>query len=110
MAGAVVHRADLSHGAQCSLPPSLPTDRPLAVCRVQVLIRVHACGVNPVETYVRSGNYAWKPTLPYTPGADVAGVVERVGEGVTSVKVHVQLLSFQHFISPTVGTDMLQMR
>lgn len=54
---------------------------------VQVLIRVHACGVNPVETYIRAGTYARKPALPYTPGSDVAGVVETVGEGVTSVKV-----------------------
>ncbi|XP_029380802.1 quinone oxidoreductase isoform X2 [Echeneis naucrates] len=52
----------------------------------QVLIRVHACGVNPVETYIRAGTYARKPTLPYTPGTDVAGVVETVGEGVTAVK------------------------
>ncbi|XP_075887446.1 quinone oxidoreductase [Nelusetta ayraudi] len=52
----------------------------------QVLIRVHACGVNPVETYIRAGTYARKPTLPYTPGGDVAGMVETVGEGVTSVK------------------------
>lgn len=48
----------------------------------QVLIQVHACGVNPVETYIRSGSYARKPTLPYTPGSDVSGMVEAVGEGV----------------------------
>ncbi|KAM8727519.1 quinone oxidoreductase [Acanthopagrus schlegelii] len=52
----------------------------------QVLIHVHACGVNPVETYIRAGTYARKPTLPYTPGTDVAGVVETIGEGVTAVK------------------------
>ena len=48
----------------------------------QVLVRVHTVGVNPVETYIRSGNYAGLPTLPYTPGKDAAGVVEAVGEGV----------------------------
>ncbi|XP_012987943.1 quinone oxidoreductase isoform X2 [Esox lucius] len=48
----------------------------------QVLIRVHACGVNPVETYIRSGSYARKPSLPYTPGTDVSGVVEAVGDRV----------------------------
>ncbi|XP_033961215.1 quinone oxidoreductase [Pseudochaenichthys georgianus] len=52
----------------------------------QVLIRVHACGVNPVETYIRAGTYPRKPPLPYTPGTDVAGVVDSVGEGVTAVK------------------------
>jgi NADPH:quinone reductase len=49
----------------------------------QVLIRVRAAGVNPVDTYIRSGMYARKPSLPYIPGADVAGVVDAVGEGVT---------------------------
>jgi NADPH2:quinone reductase len=42
----------------------------------QVLVRIHAIGVNPVDTYIRSGNYANKPQLPYTPGMDAAGVVE----------------------------------
>ena len=33
-----------------------------------VLVRVKAVGVNPVETYIRSGNYAKKPDLPFIPG------------------------------------------
>ncbi|XP_036611290.1 quinone oxidoreductase [Trichosurus vulpecula] len=52
----------------------------------EVLIKVHACGVNPVETYIRSGTYSRTPTLPYTPGSDVAGVVEAVGKSVGSFK------------------------
>ncbi len=48
----------------------------------QVLVRVQAAGINPVDAYIRSGNYAAKPALPYTPGSDAAGVVESVGEGV----------------------------
>jgi len=51
----------------------------------QVVVRVKAAGVNPVDTYIRSGTYARKPPLPYTPGADGAGVVESVGEGVKRV-------------------------
>ena len=51
----------------------------------QVLVRLHAAGVNPVETYIRSGNYAIKPALPFTPGTDGAGIVEAVGAGVTHV-------------------------
>ena len=51
----------------------------------QVVVRVKAAGVNPVETYIRSGAYARKPTLPWTPGSDAGGVVESVGEGVKSV-------------------------
>lgn len=49
----------------------------------QVVVRVNAVGVNPVETYIRSGNYANKPQLPYTPGGDCAGTIESVGEEVT---------------------------
>ena len=51
----------------------------------EVLVRVRAAGVNPVDTYIRSGVHAIKPSLPYTPGLDAAGVVEAVGEGVTRV-------------------------
>jgi len=53
----------------------------------QVLVRVKAAGVNPADTYVRSGAYAIKPPLPFTPGFDAAGVVEAVGAGVTGVAV-----------------------
>lgn len=49
----------------------------------QVLVRVGVAGVNPVDTYIRSGAHAVKPTLPYTPGLDAAGTVEAVGAGVT---------------------------
>jgi len=52
----------------------------------QVLVRIHAAGVNPYDTYMRNGTYAIKPPLPYTPGSDGAGVVEAVGEGVNRVK------------------------
>lgn len=52
----------------------------------QVVVRIRAAGVNPVDTYIRAGIYARKPALPYTPGGDGAGVVESVGEGVTRVK------------------------
>lgn len=48
----------------------------------QVVVRIHAAGVNPVDTYIRSGAYANKPPLPYTPGSDAAGVIEAVGEEV----------------------------
>lgn len=40
-----------------------------------------------METYIRSGAHARKPPLPYTPGTDVAGVIEAVGEHVTVFKV-----------------------
>lgn len=52
----------------------------------QVLIKVQACGVNPVETYIRTGTYSRKPSLPYTPGTDVSGVIEAVGNNVSTFK------------------------
>ena len=53
----------------------------------QVLVDVKAAGVNPVDTYIRTGQYSFVPPLPYTPGSDAAGVVAAVGSGVTDVKV-----------------------
>jgi NADPH:quinone reductase len=52
----------------------------------QVLIAVKATGVNPVDTYVRKGNYGPKE-FPYTPGNDCAGVIEAVGAEVKKLKV-----------------------
>src|SRR5262252_6192266 len=52
----------------------------------EVLVRIHATGINPVETYIRAGTYARLPELPYTPGNDGAGVVEKVGADVTEFK------------------------
>jgi NADPH2:quinone reductase len=61
----------------------VPTPKPSAG---EVLVRIHAAGVNAYDTYMRAGTYAVKPTLPYTPGSDAAGVVEAVGDGVNKVK------------------------
>lgn len=49
----------------------------------QILVRVAAIGVNPVETYIRSGQMPGLPALPYTPGKDAAGIVEKVGGEVS---------------------------
>ncbi len=59
----------------------------------QILVRVHAAGVNPVDSYIRSGTYAQKPELPYTPGKDGAGIVEKIGTNVTKFKVGDRVLT-----------------
>jgi NADPH:quinone reductase len=53
----------------------------------QVLVRVHAIGVNPVDIYIRTGLYPRRPALPYTPGIDAAGVVESVGPDISNPSV-----------------------
>jgi NADPH:quinone reductase len=45
-----------------------------------LVVRLHAAGVNPVEAYIRTGNYARLPPLPYTPGFDGAGDVDTYAE------------------------------
>src|SRR5205823_5844899 len=51
----------------------------------EVLIRVAACGVGYVEALVALGRYQVKPPLPHTPGQEVGGLVEALGDGVTGV-------------------------
>ena len=51
-----------------------------------MLVRVKASAVNPVDTYIRSGEYANLPKLPYCPGREGAGIVEQVGTGVNKIK------------------------
>ena len=46
-----------------------------------------SAGVNPVDTYIRMGLFAQLPTLPYIPGRDGSGTVEKVGSQVESLKV-----------------------
>ena len=52
----------------------------------QVIVKTRTIGVNPVDTYIRSGTYAFKPPLPYTPGADAAGVIKSIGAEVKTFK------------------------
>ncbi|HJT25603.1 MAG TPA: NADPH:quinone reductase [bacterium] len=68
--------------------------------RHQVLVRLEAAGVNPVDVYILSGNYARKPALPYTPGMDGAGIVTAVGMGVKKIKKDARV----YVESPATGT------
>jgi NADPH2:quinone reductase len=47
----------------------------------QVLLKVHACGVNFADTLIVKGRYQEKPPLPFAPGMEVCGTVESLGEG-----------------------------
>jgi NADPH2:quinone reductase len=61
----------------------VPEPRPQAG---QILVRITAAGVNPVETYIRAGIYGPMP-FPYTPGNDGGGVVEALGANVTGFEI-----------------------
>jgi len=65
-----------------AVPRSEPKDN-------EVLVRMIAAGVNPVDALIRSGKYAkfFGTTVPLIPGYDVAGVVEKTGVKVTRLKV-----------------------
>jgi NADPH2:quinone reductase len=52
----------------------------------QALVRSHSIGVGMPEVLVRRGEYAWMPPLPAIPGIEMSGLVEKLGEGVTSLK------------------------
>ena len=52
----------------------------------EVLIRIHAAGVNFPDVLIIQKKYQVQPELPFTPGAEIAGEIEAVGEGVTGYK------------------------
>ncbi|QOR68348.1 quinone oxidoreductase [Cytobacillus suaedae] len=59
----------------------------------EVLIEVKAVGVNYADTARREGQYVVKTTLPFIPGAEVAGVVVEVGDNVTGVQVGTRVVT-----------------
>ena len=76
-------RVEAFGGPQVLQLKEVPIPKPAAK---QVLMKVKSVGVNPVETYIRAGAYANKPSLPFTPGKDCAGIVEAVGSDVRQFK------------------------
>ncbi|MHB0957273.1 MAG: NADPH:quinone reductase [Pirellulaceae bacterium] len=68
---------------ECIRYGDLPRPEPTAT---QVLVRVKAAAVNPIDTYLRNGAAYWDLPQPYIPGCDLAGVVESVGAQVQRFK------------------------
>jgi NADPH2:quinone reductase len=60
----------------------------------EVLLRVHAAGVNFPDTLIIQGKYQFRPELPFTPGSEVAGEVQALGEGVSNVQVGDRVIAF----------------
>ncbi|MBS0578088.1 MAG: NADPH:quinone oxidoreductase family protein [Proteobacteria bacterium] len=59
----------------------------------QVLIEVRAAGVNFMDGLIAQGKYQTKPPLPFSPGAEVAGIIRSVGEGVTGIAPGTRVLA-----------------
>ncbi|MGL4320852.1 MAG: quinone oxidoreductase family protein, partial [Paracoccaceae bacterium] len=69
----------------------------------QVLVRVSAAGVNPVDVAVRTGGFQLLGAPPFVLGWDVAGVVEAVGAGVTTFAIGDRVFGMPHFPSAAGG-------
>ncbi|MFG1645956.1 NADP-dependent oxidoreductase [Amycolatopsis sp. NPDC049252] len=84
----------------------------------QVRIKVHAAGISASDTKIRRGELSFGATLPQTTGADVAGIVDEIGDGVTDLAVgdrvfgisddqaaaaEFALLTFRAIIPPSLG-------
>ena len=52
----------------------------------EVVVRVHAAALNFLDTLITRGKYQFKPELPFSPAAEIAGVVDSIGTGVTDLK------------------------
>jgi NADPH:quinone reductase-like Zn-dependent oxidoreductase len=63
----------------------------------EILIRVMAAGVNPVDGYIRSGKFRGGGSLPFIPGMDVAGVVEKTGARATKFKAKDAVYAYLSF-------------
>lgn len=59
-----------------------------------VIVRVKATGLNFADTLITRGKYQYKPELPFSPGAEIAGVVEQVGPGVTGNKIGDRVMAY----------------
>jgi NADPH2:quinone reductase len=67
---------------------------PLRAGPGEVVIRVKACGVNFFDGLIVQGKYQTRPSLPFSPGAEVAGVISQAGEGVTALKEGMRVLAY----------------
>lgn len=59
-----------------------------------VIIRIHATSLNFYDTLVIKGEYQYQPELPFSPGGEIAGVVEKIGANVKNFKIGDRVASY----------------
>ncbi len=60
----------------------------------EVVVRVRAAALNFLDTLITRGKYQFKPDLPFSPAAEISGVVESVGSGVADLKAHQRVCGY----------------
>ena len=65
--------------------------------RGQVRIKVEACGVNFPDTLIIENRYQYKPNLPFSPGGEVAGIIDALGDGVDDFSVGESVMAMTLF-------------
>ena len=60
----------------------------------QIAINIEAAGVNFPDVLIVQNKYQFKPTLPFIPGSELAGVISAIGEGVTHYKLGDKVIAF----------------
>jgi NADPH:quinone reductase len=81
-------------GAGSLVLEDIPTPEPQSG---EVLIRVRAAALNFLDTLILRGKYQFKPDLPFSPGSEVAGVVERLGDGVSGLAPGDRVMGYARF-------------
>ena len=74
----------------------IPVPKP---SKQQVRIKIEACGVNFPDTLIIENKYQYKPDLPFSPGGEVAGIIDELCDEVTNYSVDV---SYTHLTLPTI--------
>jgi len=82
-----------AYGVPSSVCSCIELDDPAKPAAGEVTLSVLAAPINPAELLIFEGRYASKPELPYQPGIEAVGVIEQVGDGVTSVEAGDKVIS-----------------
>ncbi|WON74488.1 MULTISPECIES: zinc-dependent alcohol dehydrogenase family protein [unclassified Nitrosospira] len=88
-------------GPDVLTPADIPA--PVLTGPYSVLVKLHAAGVNPIDTKVRKANMYYPDKLPSILGCDGAGVVERVGSSVTRVRPGDEVYFFNNGLGGPAG-------